>query len=142
MQVRKMNTQWSIYAMGIAITVLAFIFGAFLFGSVAHETSHAIVCLLFGLPFSWSLTQVTFMASSDPWVNTLVKLAGGMGQALVSLLFVWYLLILEKYALRKSPDALRLFTRSIFFGFELSFLTIGLQGVVNGVWEGFFFSKL
>lgn len=139
MQVRKMNTQWSIYAMGIAITVLAFIFGAFLFGSVAHETSHAIVCLLFGLPFSWSLTQVTFMASSDPWVNTLVKLAGGMGQALVSLLFVWYLLILEKYALRKSPDALRLFTRSIFFGFELSFLTIGLQGVVNGVWEGFFF---
>ena len=115
-------------------------------GTLVHESGHAIVCLLFRLPYSWSWSQVVYLRSPNPLVNNFVGLAGGMAQALFSLLFFWYVITLEKKVLvqslynklfkeRRSPK------RSILFGFELAFLTIAFHGVINGIWEGLFYQS-
>ena len=133
------TTNWSFYAAGIAAFLTGLFLGAFLFGMVIHESSHAIVCILFGLPYSWSLTHVVFVSSPDPLVNILVGLAGGIGQALVSLFFFWYATTWEKRTFVKSlSDFRRPPLLSMVFGFQLAFLTIAFQGIVNAIWEGLF----
>jgi len=78
---------WRLYAAVIAAFLLGLIGGGFLLGNFVHEISHAMACLLFGLPHSLSWGQVVYLESPDPLVNVFVRLAGGMGQALFSLLF-------------------------------------------------------
>lgn len=144
------STDWRSYAAGIAAGIAAVLvglfFGGFVFGMLVHESGHAIVCLLFGLPYSWSLTRVVYVRSQNPLVNNLVGLAGGMAQASFSLLFFWYVTTLEKKVLvqsfynellkeRRSPK------RSILFGFELAFLTIAFHGAITGIWEGLFYQS-
>jgi len=136
------TTDWTFYATGIAAVLVGFFVGGFLFVMVVHESSHAMVCLIFGLPFSWSLSQVVYVRSPNSLVNILVRLAGGVGQAFFSLLFFWFVITLDKKVLvqklfneRKSPK------RSILFGFELAFLAIAFHGVINGIWEGLFYQS-
>jgi len=134
------------YLYVITAFLAGYIMGIFLFGMVVHESSHALVCLVFGLPFSWSLTKVVCIPSPNPFVNLLVGLAGGLGQALSSLIFFWYALILEKKALTRSvsrgmrPRTSRRSPKgSMFFGFEIGLLAQTFQGVKSGIWEGLFF---
>jgi len=46
------TTEWAFYTVGIAAVLMGLSIGGFLFGSLVHESSHAIICLLFGLPYS------------------------------------------------------------------------------------------
>ena len=136
------TTNWSFYAAGVGAFLIGLSLGGFLFGMVAHENSHVIVCLLFGLPFSYSLTQVVYVTSSNPSVNILVGLAGGIGQTLFSLFFVWYATTWEKRAFVKSlSDFRRPSLLSMVFGFELAFLTIAFHGIINAIWEGLFYQS-
>ena len=136
------TTNWSFYAAGIGAFLIGLSIGGFLFGMVVHENSHAIVCILFGLPFLWSLTQVVYVKSLNPLVNILVGLAGGTGQAVFSLFFLWYATTWEKRAFVKSlSDFRRPPLLSMLFGFELAFLTIALHGILNAIWEGLFYQS-
>jgi hypothetical protein len=138
-------TNWSFYVAGLGSFLLGFSLGGFLFGMVIHENSHVLACLLFGLRiYSYSLTQVVYETSPNPLVNTLVLLSGGIGQTLFSLLFFWYATTLEERALTQVAFRKILNSRyspvlGILLGFELAFLTIAFHGVVNGIWEGFFY---
>jgi len=129
---------------GYVAFLIGLFLGVFFFGMLIHESSHAIICLLFQLPFSWSLTQIVYIRSPNPLVNILVGLAGGMGQALFSLFFFWYSTFLEKRILAKNFfnklfRERRLPILSILFGFEVAFLTIAFHGVINAIWEGLFY---
>lgn len=138
---------WPFYVGGFGSLLSGFSLGSFIFGMVAHENSHVIACLVFGLRIhSYSLTHVVYEGSPNPLVNTSVRLAGGIGQTLLSLLFFWYATTLEGRGLRQTLFKKTLDSRNspilgIVFGFELAFLTVAFHGVVNGIWEGFFFGN-
>lgn len=141
------STKWPFY-LGVSSSLLiGFVMGSFIFGMLVHESSHAIACLIFGLRIeSYSLTHVTCYGSSDSFVSTSVKLAGGVGQALSSLLFFWYATTFEKRALtrvvfRKAIDSRNSPILGIVLGFEAALLIVAFHGVVNGIWEGFFFDN-
>jgi len=134
------------YLMGIAAVSIGISLGGPFIGMLIHENSHAIACLMFGLPYSWSLTHVVYVISPDPLVNIIVRLAGGLGQALVALLLFWYATKLEKtfssrILFKQLLDEKRSPIRSMFYGFELALLTIAFHGIVTGIWEGFFFES-
>lgn len=129
------------YAAGIAAALVGLLFGDLIFGMLVHESSHAMVCLLFGLPYSWSWTQVVYLRSANPVVNHFVGLAGGMAQAFFSLLFSWYIITLEEVIVGRLSNERRSPKQSILFGFELAFLTIAFHGVINGIWEGLFYQS-
>lgn len=114
--------------------------GIVFFGLIIHESSHAFVCLIFGVPYSFSLTHVNFDRSPNPVVNTLIYLSGGIGEAFVSLLFFWLFIEIEKMLAtkrasnQKRPHALL----GMLFGFEIVLLAMGFHGFINGIWEGLF----
>jgi len=120
--------------------------GGFLLGNLLHESSHAMACLLFGLPYSLSWGQVVYAESPNPVVNIFVRLAGGMGQALFSLLFFLYArryLTMQKtkVTFQKIFNGRRLPEIGLLFGFELAFLTIAFHGVITGIVEGLFYQS-
>jgi len=132
--------------MGVASVSIGISLGGPFIGMLIHENSHAIACLMFGLPYLWSLTHVVYVASPDPLVNIIVRLAGGLGQALVALLFFWYVTKLEKHFssrifFKQLLDEKKSPIRSMLYGFEIAFLTIAFHGIITGVWEGFFFES-
>ncbi len=132
---------------GLSSFIIGLILSSFLLGMIVHENSHVLACLVFGLQIeSYSLSYVTYVVSPNVLVNIIVRLAGGIGQALVSLLFFWNIVNLEGRAFRKT------FFENLFnnknppilgpvFGLELAFLTIAFHGIVNAIWEGFFFEN-
>lgn len=102
-----------------------------------HESFHALVCSLFGIPFSWSLIQVNHAEIKSPWVNSLFNFAGGIGQASVLLFGFWLSIKTEaRVASHRISNPQRCF--GVILSSEWSFLTWALQGFVNGIWEGFF----
>ena len=104
----------------------------FFFAMICHELSHVLAAVIFGLPFSdLSLTHVLVVRSPLPWVNMLIGLAGGLGQAFASLLVLAGLITLEKRAQREG-----LLERTVSFGYRLGFLTVALQGFSFAMWEG------
>jgi len=110
---------WRIYAVGIAAFLVGLLGGGFLFGVLLHESSHALACLLFGLPYRLSWGQVVYARSQNPLVNFFVRFAGGAGQALFSLFFFWCATIWRKRVLTRSvPDLKRSLDLSMLFGFE------------------------
>jgi hypothetical protein len=134
MKESKWRRYLAIYGLVFGSFIFSFFLGGFLFGMVAHENSHALTCMVFGLRIrAYSLSQVVYEASPNPIVNTVVGLAGGAGQALTSFISCWYLTMLEKRVFGKPPYS------NMVLGFELGFLTIAFHGVINAVWEGFFF---
>lgn len=144
---KETKTNWPFYAGGFGALLIAFVLGSIIFGMVAHENSHAIACLIFGLSIhSYSFTHVVYEQSPDPLVNICVGLAGGVGQTLLSLLFFWYVTTLEKRALRQTAFS-RMFESKrspmlgIVCGVELALLTVAFHGVANAIWEGFFFES-
>jgi len=86
---------------------------------------------------------MVYVISPNDYVNTLVNLAGGFGQALSS--FLSFLLV--RYYLVKSGTTNILQTEvleertskptNFIFGFEASFLTMAVFGIINGIIEGF-----
>jgi len=112
----------------------------FLCGMLLHESGHAIACLLLGIPYSFSLTHVTFNESSIPLVNIVVRLAGGITQTLFSFLF---LLLIRNY--REESSEIKFFREDkslklgLFLGFEYAFVAVALHGIINSIWEGFFY---
>jgi hypothetical protein len=112
----------------------SYLVGMFFFGMVCHELSHVLAAVIFGLPFSdLSLTHVLVVRSPLAWQNMVVGLAGGIGQAVSSLLFLVCLSRLEK---RFQLEGL--LKRTVSFGYRLGFLTIALQGFTFAAWEGIF----
>lgn len=144
---KDMKTNWPFFIGGFGSLLIGFALGGFIFGMVVHENSHVIACLVFGLRIdSYSLTHVVYEESPNPLVNISVRLAGGIGQTLLSLLFFWYAMTLEKKALKHVVlsgifDSKRSPILGIVFGFELAFLTVAFHGIANAIWEGFFFES-
>lgn len=125
------------YSAGVLAFLLSSGFGLFFFGMVWHELSHVIAAMIFGLPYrDLSLSGVLVLRSPVPYVNTAVGLAGGIGQALSSLVFLWGLIRFEKLILTERSASLLWHTLS--FGYRLAFLTIAVEGFVVSIWEGFF----
>lgn len=114
--------------------------GILFFGFVVHESGHAFLCLVFGVPYSFSLTQVGFDPSPNIAVNTLIYLGGGIGEAFVSFLFFWFFTQIEKMLISKRPWIKKRahVLLGMLFGSEIVFLAMGFHGFVNGVWEGLF----
>ncbi len=136
-----------VFVIGVASLLIGFAIGGFVFGMIVHENSHVLACLLFGLRIhSYTLTHVVYEESSNPLVNISVRLAGGIGQTLVSLLFFWSMASLEGRAIRQTVFG-RVFgpgtspMLGIVLGFELAFLTVAFHGIANAVWEGFLFES-
>lgn len=101
-----------------------------LFGSVIHESSHALMCQLFGSPYNYSLFQVSYDSSFvSPIENTIIRLAGGLGQMMFSLIFFCILYLFnsrnEKWFL-------------IIVGFKIALLVNVFWGFTLLLWEGFF----
>ena len=131
-----------VYTVGIAAFLVGLLGGGFLFGNLLHESSHALACLLFGLPYLLSWGQVVYARSPDPLVNFFVRLAGGAGQASFSLLLFWYATMLEKRVLIRTVQNLkRSLDLSMLFGFELAFLTIAFHGIITGIVESLFYQS-
>lgn len=131
---RKMKTaNWTSWAAAGYAFLVTYIPGTFFFGMIWHELGHGLACLVFGLPFQISLTHVTTPTYPRPWVKIVVGLAGGLGEALSALIVFGCTVWLE----RLIPDQ-SLLKRSMFFGFELAFLTISFQGLVAAILEGCF----
>lgn len=58
-------------------------------GSIIHEASHALMCALYGFPFTYTLWSVTYNSTNaSPIAQTTIALAGGIGQAILSLLLL------------------------------------------------------
>ncbi len=131
----------------IGVGALAFFAGLILFGvflgEFVHEVSHTVAILIFGLPIeSWSLTNITYLASPNPAVNVIVRVAGGTGQALISVILFWYATTWEKRTAASTTWAKVFHTRqplklSVLFGFEVTFLAMAFHGVVTAIWEAF-----
>lgn len=114
----------------ISSLVVGLYLGFILFGAVAHENSHALVCLFFGLPYRYSLSQITYYTPNASQITQIiVGASGGIGQALSSLVFFGEVTFLENRNAKWFLSA---------FGFEIAFLTIAFMGIVNSIWEGFF----
>ena len=118
------------------------IFGL-LCGMIAHEESHAVVCLFFGFPISYfSITHVVYSypVSASSFSVLAVLLAGGIGQVLFSLLFFWALTKFERNAVL-APIVVNTKKHSaklgLIFGSEIAVLSIAFHGVANAIWEGF-----
>jgi hypothetical protein len=129
----------------IGAVLVGLVGGGFFFGMIIHEESHAVACLLFRVPIvSWSFDRVVYETSPSNYVNVLIGLAGGLGQALASLVFFLYArsylvkygknTILQKEGFEERSSILADFT----FGFEASFLAIAFHGIINSLVEGFF----
>jgi hypothetical protein len=102
--------------------------GVFLFGQLVHEESHALACLFFKVPFIFSSSHVdTIPLTGIP--SMVIGLSGGIGEALVSLLFFRLMTIIEKQKGKWFWGAI---------GFEIAFLAMVFTGVANSIWEGFF----
>jgi hypothetical protein len=121
----------------------ALFLGIILFGFILHESWHAVFCLVFGIPYSLSLTRVSFNPSPNPAVNTLIYLSGGIGAAFVSLLSFWLLTEIEKMLATKqgSSQKRQYSLLGMLFSSEIVFLAMGFQGLINGIWEGLFTSS-
>lgn len=135
------------YIVVIASSLLGFCGGAFIFGMVVHENSHAIACLLLRVRIhSYSIYQVVYETSSDPRVNVLIGVSGGIGQALFSFFFFWYVTTWEKRIFmeifsKKLMGFKKTEKLGVLLGFEISFFALFLHGIVNAIWEGFFYSN-
>lgn len=121
---------------GVVATIIGFSIGGPVFEVLAHESSHAVVCLLFRLPYSWSWNEVVYVRSPNNLVNLAVRLAGGMGQSSFSLLFFWYLGQFERKFLAGKSNETKSYVHNIVFGFRLAFLTISFHGIITGLVEG------
>ncbi len=129
-----------------AVTFISFAAGllafGFIFGIVIHEVSHAIACLCLNIPIkSISMTGVSYTPSANPTANLIAGAAGGIGQAVLSLLVYMYLTKLETKVLPSFSASSRrsILKAGIVFGSELALLPFALLGVVTAVWEGGFF---
>jgi hypothetical protein len=116
----------------ILIPFVTFIVGlpvsVVLFGEIVHEESHAIACMLFNVPFRMFISHVnTIPLTGVPKI--VVGLAGGIGEALISLLFFWSATIFEKKNSNWFLGAI---------GFEIAFLAMAFMGFINSIWEGLF----
>lgn len=133
-----------IFGLSAAVVFFPALFlGIVSFGFIVHESSHAFFCLVFGIPYSLSLTQVRFNPSPNPAVNTLIYLGGGIGAAIVSFLSFGLTTEVEKMLATKQ-DSSQKRRRSLLgglFSFETVFLAMSLQGLTNGIWEGLFTSS-
>jgi hypothetical protein len=118
------NRNWVWVITGSLAFLSSYFFAVFFFGLIVHEASHALVCLIFGIPFAWSLTQ------------TLIYLAGGIGESLASLICFWMLTKMENKPIAKLLSHQN--RLSMIFASELVFLAMGFHGFANGIWEGFF----
>jgi hypothetical protein len=109
-------------------------FGFILFGAITHENSHAFTCIIFGGKIlNYSLANVIYDSSSlSPILNLIIRLAGGMGQALYALFFLWGTTYLEKKSQKWFLAAM---------GLEISFLSISFMGFITAFWEGFFYEN-
>jgi hypothetical protein len=125
------------YLLGFAAFLIGSSLGGIFFAMFIHESSHALMCLLFGYPFSWSLTQVNYMGPP----NVVILLAGGLGQAVWALFFFWYATTWEKRIRSQITSAWTKPKLFVVLGFELALLTIAFHGVVNAIWEGFFYQS-
>jgi hypothetical protein len=121
----------------------ALFLGIVFFGFIVHESWHAVFCLIFGIPYSFSLIRVNFDPSPNPAVNTLIYLGGGIGAAFVSLLFFWLLTEIEKMLITKqgSSQKRQHSLLGILFSSEIVFLAMSFHGFINGIWEGLFTSS-
>ena len=115
----------------------ALLLGILFFGFVVHEVGHAFFCLVFGIRYSLSFTQVRFEASSNPAVNTLIFLGGGIGEAFAAFLFFLSFIQIEKLVISKQGRNWKR-VYGMLFGSEIIFLAMGFHGFVNGIWEGLF----
>jgi hypothetical protein len=140
---REMKTpNWKATPLGIAAFLLGFSFIGLFAGMLVHEEGHAVLCILYGLPFSWSLAHVVYERSPNPLINITIGLAGGFAQALSSLILLWFAINLEKNFLHaESVTDKKHLKQGVFFGFELAFLTITFHGIINGIWEGLFYQS-
>ncbi len=112
----------------IATVLIGLIIGIFLLGQIVHEEGHALVCIALNIPFSYSSTQVNTIPLSGV-SGAIVGLSGGLGEALVALIFFWIATFFEKHNSNWFLAAI---------GLETAFLTFVFMGISNAIWEGLF----
>jgi hypothetical protein len=109
--------------------VLSFAVAVFFLAYIVHELSHALACYLFNIPFAFYFDHVVPLVAPTGISAIVIGLAGGLGEALSSLLCFYAITHLEK-------RGQNWFFASI--GLELGFLTVAVIGFANSIWEGFF----
>lgn len=112
------------------------------FGALIHETGHALACLLLGLPFYMTSTSVVYAhAHPNSPAGILVGLAGGLLQALFSLILFWFATIWEKKVLFKKASDFKRLKLFMVFGAKVGFLTMTFKAAINGILEGLFYQS-
>jgi len=101
-----------------------------LFGYLIHESSHALGCIIFNIPFNYSLSYVTPLVDVSRTPFVIIGLMGGFGEALGSLLTFCMAIYFEK----RSAKWFLAMT-----GLEVAFLTMVIMGIINSVMEGLFY---
>jgi hypothetical protein len=110
----------------------------FFFAMPIHEIGHTVACWIFGLSIrSWSIFGVDFVFSDNLLVNVFVLLGGGICQSISSVLFFYVVKARERRAMVSQTTS----HQTIYYILKLASLTALSFGIVNGIWEGFFYNS-
>jgi hypothetical protein len=140
--VNSLKQKLSFFVALVLVAIVSYLLLNLPFAAVHEILGHALACRLFGNRIiSLSFDHVTYESTGNTFVATTIGLAGGMVQALVTLPFLWSVITMEKNMDNQRNIKQELLKKTVLFGLEIAFLTIAFNGVITGMWEGFFYES-